>query len=74
LCTTAKFAADRQLWVNSGSYRIALLASASPQKADITCRALLAVIADALGTYPAATLAASKGLGCNLDIVAWLTP
>jgi hypothetical protein len=31
-------------------------------------------VAGRLSLYAPATLACSKGSGCNLDIVAWLTP
>ena len=35
---------------------------------------VLAVAAEALARYPTTTFATSKGLGCNVDIVAWLAP
>jgi hypothetical protein len=34
----------------------------------------LPALPTSLGSYVAATLAPAKGLGCSLDIVAWLTP
>ena len=47
-----------------------------PRLADITDSRVLPVlpVAERLSLYAPATLACSKGSGCNLDIVAWLTP
>ena len=62
--------------VKTGGYRTATWPSASPRLTDITDSRVLPMlpVAEPLGRYATATLACSKGSGCSLDIVAWLTP